>query len=221
MANKTYQAGALFRLEMTAISMKNVLPNASQSALERRTIMQLRLVREEYCEMYSDHYGSGPSASALSPLGYQWFDATRKCLQQQLVELLRYPNSTNCTKIKEAAFNSHPGCYVNPQLVAPGICDLSLKDWLNIFRVTLSALTTDHVYYVSQAWAVALSCEKELLQKGIRKIRTSIQSLGKSRIKRFAPGYHVSNETLEQFYFALRLAESMSRLLEWDKTVMD
>ena len=44
-ANLAYQAGALLRLEITALGMKIVLPNNSHSALERWTIMQLRLAR--------------------------------------------------------------------------------------------------------------------------------------------------------------------------------
>lgn len=56
----------------------------------------------------------------------------RKCIQVELVPLLRPYQSPSCTEVKTKALTSRIGCYVHPYVEAPNLCDLSIRDWLQL-----------------------------------------------------------------------------------------
>lgn len=67
-------------------------------------------------------------------------DAVRKCLQVELVPLLRPYTNPTCKDIKQKAFSSHSGCYVDPFEGAPSICNISFRDWLQVVSTVKYAL---------------------------------------------------------------------------------
>ena len=73
--------------------------------------------------------------SKFTPVGLQWIDAVRKCLQVSLVPLLRPWKNPTCQEIREKAFDSHTPCYLSPDKGAPSICDLNCTEYLKVFWI--------------------------------------------------------------------------------------
>lgn len=82
---------------------------------------------EKFCRLYDERYLS------FSTDGQKWVDAVRKCLQVNLVPVLRPWYKPTCQEIREKAFASHTPCYLRPDKDAPSICDLSCFDFFKIF----------------------------------------------------------------------------------------
>lgn len=86
---------------------------------------------EKYCLLFSNN------AKQFSPQGQEWIENTRKCLQIELAKKLKeqqQPSELSCKQIREFAFASHASCYIKP-LGKPGICDLELSQWWNVFKI--------------------------------------------------------------------------------------
>ncbi|KAK7107937.1 uncharacterized protein [Littorina saxatilis] len=107
---------------------------------------------EKYCNLYDDKYQD------FSSLGQRWISAVRKCLQVELVPLLRPFECPTCEDIKTRAFNSHSGCYVAPHKNAPSICSLPVQDFWKIFWTVKSAFTSEFVETVFGMLKVLNSC---------------------------------------------------------------
>ena len=90
---------------------------------------------EHYCEEYNKMYNKFTSD------GKKWIDAVRKCLQVELVALMKSSKAMTCKEIQTYAFKSHVPCYHTPNPSQPQIsfCRLPLVDWL---RVTYTIKTS-------------------------------------------------------------------------------
>lgn len=86
---------------------------------------------EHYCQLFTESYHS------FSQTGQQWLNATRLCLQLELVPFLEQKEST-CDGILDKAFASHTSCYLNPDVNSPSVCDLSCLDVLNLIWIIKS-----------------------------------------------------------------------------------
>ena len=110
---------------------------------------------DKFCNLYSDNYNDfGVSARA-------WIDGVRKCLQVVLVPSLRPWVSKTCEDIRRDAFNSHPGCYINPGSGAPSICELPCADvWKSFWLVSYEggALTSAPIETTRQMLSVMVGC---------------------------------------------------------------
>ena len=110
---------------------------------------------EKFCNLYTDNYND------FSSDGRAWIDGVRKCLQVVLVPSLRPWVQKTCSDIRGDAFNSHPGCYINPANGAPGICELSCTDVLRSFWLVSyegGALTSAFAETTNQMWSVMVGC---------------------------------------------------------------
>lgn len=87
----------------------------------------------KFCNLYTDR------KDKFSSNGQRWIDAVRKCLQVELVPLIRPFQNANCSTIRDKAFASHTPCYLNPSSSAPSLCDLPALDWLRVFWTIKSA----------------------------------------------------------------------------------
>ncbi|KAH0545475.1 hypothetical protein FGG08_000476 [Glutinoglossum americanum] len=74
-----------------------------------------------YCDKFT------AARSSMSPSGQQWVTATMLCLQRALVIYGDGSQSTTCPALREYAFATHPGCYVQS-----GVCALPPSDWEDI-----------------------------------------------------------------------------------------
>ncbi|KAI9750689.1 MAG: hypothetical protein M1815_001672 [Lichina confinis] len=72
---------------------------------------------ERYCKKFG---AAGPQMSAA---GQEWVTKTMLCLQKALVPIASQASPTTCEDIRQVAYASHPGCYVQS-----GYCTLSLSD---------------------------------------------------------------------------------------------
>lgn len=61
-------------------------------------------------------------------------------MQVELVPLLRPYEHPTCDDIREKAFSTHSGCYIEPIEGAPSICDLSFRDWFQVVATVKYAL---------------------------------------------------------------------------------
>ena len=82
---------------------------------------------EEICWLYNKR------KSIFSSDGKKWVDGVRKCLQVELVPLLRPWNKPTCQDIGKTAFESQLSCYMEPDEGVPSICDLDCKEYFKIF----------------------------------------------------------------------------------------
>ena len=95
------------------------------------------------CENNGDDYGikfeekfcnlCNESNSTFSFQEQRWIDATRICLQLQLVPLVDRTREKTCAELKSTAFESHSPCYLNPDKSSLSYCNLSLSDRLKVF----------------------------------------------------------------------------------------
>ena len=118
---------------------------------------------KKFCNLYSDNYND------FSFIGRQWVDEVRKCLQLVLVPSLRLWISPTCAEIRDAAFDSHSGCYTG---VRPSMCELGCVDIWRAFvivnfpngDVSEGALVTSPVATIKQMLEVMGQCytNKEL-----------------------------------------------------------
>lgn len=88
--------------------------------------------------------------------GHNWIFDTMLCLQKAMVPVLK-PCTASCASFSQAAFNSHPKCYVDS-----GFCGLQCPDIL----ATMITVNTDLVSLesVKQVAATAGGCVANLLQ---------------------------------------------------------
>lgn len=82
----------------------------------------------KYCNIFK-------SAEFKREMTTLWRNKTLKCLQ---LELLDYNVlSKSCREIKDYAYDSHPGCYVQPDPIHPeiSICNINRFDVLEVFSM--------------------------------------------------------------------------------------
>lgn len=69
-------------------------------------------------------------------VGQAWILEVMTCLQRSLVQPLSECSMT-CDRFQDAAFASHPSCYVEA-----GVCELPLKDWVELVLTVRTDLLT-------------------------------------------------------------------------------
>jgi|MDSW01.2.fsa_nt_gb hypothetical protein len=75
---------------------------------------------QKYCARFSAITGE-----FMSDAGRQWLANVRSCLLDEVESLLE--DTSSCKDIRQGAFDSHPGCYVQS-----GLCSLPPSDWGHI-----------------------------------------------------------------------------------------
>ena len=75
---------------------------------------------QKYCARFSAITGE-----FMSDAGREWLAGVRTCLLDEVENLLE--KTTSCGDIRQGAFDSHPGCYVDS-----GLCSLPPSDWAQI-----------------------------------------------------------------------------------------
>ena len=83
----------------------------------------------KYCNKYVNRL------AFFTSQGQDWIYKVMICLQKGLVVPLKNCDN-NCETLKQIAFASHPGCYINS-----GVCDLPVKDFINIIKTVGGDLT--------------------------------------------------------------------------------
>ena len=86
---------------------------------------------EKFCELYDDR------RSFFSAEGQKWVDAVRKCLQVDLVPLIRPWVTASCYNLRQKALASHVPCYINPDQNVTSVCDLKCTDYLRVLIIFL------------------------------------------------------------------------------------
>ena len=91
--------------------------------------------------------------------GHDWIYSVMVCLQKGLIEECEVNNNCKkstpkktCDYITDFTLKFHPGCYLNSSV---GICNLPLKDKINIWRTVSKFLTKRERI---EAYKVILSC---------------------------------------------------------------
>ena len=105
------------------------------------------------------------SQDSFSTAGQAFIWNTMHCLQLKLVDAIDCDST--CASVEVAAFDSHPGCYVES-----GFCSLGPWDLLHVFWVVKAGLIGNKMALV-QVTSTLKSCGALLLQK----IEDEIQSL--------------------------------------------
>jgi len=96
---------------------------------------------EKYCQIFSDW-----TVPRLSPPGKAWIDDVRACLIDFAGQGL--DANMTCGEVKDAAFASHPDCYVGT-----GFCALPPSDWAAVLA-TIAPWDND----LRQALATGVGC---------------------------------------------------------------
>ncbi|XP_070196859.1 uncharacterized protein [Littorina saxatilis] len=122
---------------------------------------------EAFCRLYEQRYND------VSPHAREWIDNVRKCLQVQLVPLLRPFEPLTCRDVKARAFDSHTGCYVTPFRHAPSVCELSLQDFWRVFWTIRTAFKSDFVESVLRLMEVRQDCNR----LGVRQLDGEMRKL--------------------------------------------
>lgn len=91
----------------------------------------------KYCNKFTEHM------SEFSESGQKWIEGTLVCLKKALLPLIDQ-NTTTCQLIHNAAFDSHPKCYVSN-----GFCELFL-DPLHILQNVRGLLSVYEIKDMAQ-----------------------------------------------------------------------
>ena len=164
---------------------------------------------QKFCSAYSDNYND------FSPIGRQWIDRVRRCLQLALVPSLRLWVSNTCADIRKQAFASHSPCYTEGM---PSMCELNCTDVWRAFVVVNfpggnykeGALVTAPVSTISQMLSVMLSCfTHEELGCGIKDLTTTLRMVVRFEIR--------NRPIIRTATTAYRVADYFGKKLSWLK----
>ena len=173
---------------------------------------------EEICWLYNNRNG------VFSSNGGKWVDGVRKCLQVELVPLLRPWNNPTCQEIGKTAFESQVSCYMKPDEGVLSICDLDCKEYFKIFWVikgyVLNAETGTKS--LSGLWNIdskcgsnsSRNCSEEGGQGLIKITKVTFQKFNRRGKRSFV-------STPDETKFADGVAAAIARGLKWDTVVMD
>ena len=134
---------------------------------------------EKFCKLYSDHQ------AGFTYNGRRWIDGVRKCLQVSMVPFMRPWVVKTCADIKQEAFNSHPNCYLRPDVGVPGICSLPPKDVMRSFWLVNfvgGAFSDAPVETGSQMFSVIKGCLRQWSSNVLDTIQTRILYLYPSQL---------------------------------------
>lgn len=161
---------------------------------------------EEICKLYQMHF------SEFDSIGQQWIDGVRRCLQVQLVPVLRPFVHKTCEEIKQIAFDSHSGCYLNPGKAKPSICDIGCQNWAQVFWTIKSAVKYAPIQTTKQMIEVAHGCDldtTDILRCGIEQILLTLQ-LGQTFERLFTDHLKVVLDNLSE-----NVVKTLSDQMDW------
>ena len=106
---------------------------------------------DHFCRRYDTNYNK------FSTYGKRWVSAVKNCLQKELAPYLS--KSISCSKLKQAAFESHVPCYVDPTGTgSPTYCKLSTWDHVQVLNTIKGAFLTELKATVGGGWDTAVAC---------------------------------------------------------------
>lgn len=168
---------------------------------------------EKFCSLYQEHY------QKFSSNGQAWINAVRKCLQVELVPLLRQWRSLSCSYIRDTAFKSHTTCYVNPDKrvnVLNSFCYLSLSDRYQVFWTIKSAFVSVPWESLKGLLETMVECGEMAISKGKEKLVAFLKmelEYIKSRIR----GKRSTDRILDGDT-ATEVADVMATEMKWQTT---
>ena len=113
----------------------------------------------KYCSKFLANQKSFP------PKGQEWIDSTLLCLKQALIPFTtKNKDSNTCTNILNAAFDSHPECYVKA-----GFCQLFFRadvgDTIKALLATYEVNDFKSLISIKQIFETAKLCGADFLKK--------------------------------------------------------
>ena len=180
---------------------------------------------ERFCMLYNER------RAIFSAEGQKWLDAVRKCLQVDLVPLVRPWVTASCHRMRQRALATHIPCYLKPDQNVTSVCDLNCTDYLKIvWSIKGSFMKMDTAWgSIKDLWNVEIRCfldspirqclNDEVGERGTMKVtrislkrfkqkgaaRTSVSLLQDDAASRFADG----------------VGSSIAELLKWNTVAMD
>ena len=108
---------------------------------------------EKFCEVYK-------RKALFSSEGQKWVDAARRCLQVNLVPLVRPWIKATCYQIRRWSLASHAPCYLRPDQNVSSICNVTCTDYFRIFwTIKGSFLKLDTAWQsIKGLWNIETSC---------------------------------------------------------------
>ena len=177
---------------------------------------------EEICWLYNNRKG------IFSSDGMKWVDGVRKCLQVELVPLLRPWNKPTCQEIGKTAFESQVSCYKKPDEGVPSICDLDCKEYFKIFWAIKGYVVNAGTgrKSLSGLWNIDGKCgSNSLRSQCFQDDGQPPFKINKLNFQKFTPQGKLSfdstpNETA-RLEFADGIASAITRGLKWNTVIMD
>jgi hypothetical protein len=108
-----------------------------------------------------------------------------------------------CESIRQQAFESHSGCYLNPDVGKPSICDIGVGNWARIFWTVKGALIQDATATLKQMLDVVVACGLDILSTRMEKIQMIFRQTTEENVLR----------DLNQF--AEGISEQIARQMDW------
>ena len=144
----------------------------------------------------------------------------RKCLQVELVPIIRPYVNTDCKKIKETAFATHSPCYLAPYPGEPSICDIPLKDWGQVFWTIKGAFLKEMFATLKGMLSVTLGCTKNALTNALKNAYNDVKEFGMRLLKltwrkiKSIGKRSIANDPTE---LANSVAEQLAEQLKWNE----
>ena len=176
---------------------------------------------EEICWLYNKR------KSIFSSDGRKWVDGVRKCLQVELVPLLRPWNKPTCQEIGKTAFESQVSCYMKPDEGVPSICDLDCKEYFKIFWVIKGYVfnVETNGQSLSGLWNIDDKCGSNSSRNCFEEGEQALIKITKLTFQKFnRRGKRSSDSTPDETArrkFADGVASAIARELKWDTFSMD
>ena len=173
---------------------------------------------EEICWLYNKRKG------IFSSDGRKWVDGVRKCLQVELVPLLRPWNKPTCQEIGKTAFESQVSCYMKPDEGVPSICDLDCKEYFKIFWVIKGYVfnVETNGESLSGLWNIDDKCGSNSSRNCFEEGEQALIKITKLTFQKFnRRGKRSTPDETSQRKFADGVASAIARELKWNTFFMD
>ena len=176
---------------------------------------------EEICWLYNNR------KIIFSSDGMKWVDGVRKCLQVELVPLLRPWNKPTCQEIGKTAFESQVSCYMKPDKGVPSICDLDCKEYFKIFWAIKGYVFNAETgrKSLSGLWNIDGKCGSNSLRNCFEDGGQAPFKITKLTFQKYTlqgkPSFNSPTNETARLKFADGVASAIARGLKWNTVVMD
>jgi len=162
---------------------------------------------EKFCKLYE------LSTLQFSQKALQWINATRKCLQVELVPLLHLCQlQPTCEDIRKTAFGSHVPCYLEPYK-GISVCLLYPLDWVRIFwTIKSSFVSSAFVETVKASVLVIANCPRYW----VKELRNYLYSIV-VRVLELSIEKRATTGVLSDDELAHAIVLQISSSLHWDQ----